>query len=217
MRIAFFGGSFDPPHLGHLAIATAAREALRLDTVLFAPVGQQPLKPDGASASYEDRVAMLRLAIAGEPAFQLSRDDAPGDTPNYTVDTLTRLREELDPGAELFLLIGADALRNLSHWHRAAEIPFAASLIVASRPEEGLEDPPALMPAGVGIQATRDPNRFQLSNSRGEKSELILLPDLHYEISATQIRDQISELTENANPLLPSAVLAYIREHRLYQ
>ena len=137
MRIAFFGGSFDPPHLGHLAIARAAREKLRLEMVLFAPVGHQPLKPDGASASFEDRVAMLRLAIAGESSFQLSMADAPGETPNYTIDTLTRLREELDPAAELFLLIGADALRSLSQWHRAAEIPFAASLIVALASRRG--------------------------------------------------------------------------------
>jgi len=71
-RIAFFGGSFDPPHCGHLTIALAAQSALALDTVLFAPVGAQPLKPDGSTASFEDRVAMTRLAIANEPAFALS-------------------------------------------------------------------------------------------------------------------------------------------------
>src|ERR1700723_1724503 len=76
-RIAFFGGSFDPPHLGHLAVARAARDAFHLDTVLFAPVGAQPLKPEGSAASFNDRLAMTRLAIAGEPGFAVSLVDGP--------------------------------------------------------------------------------------------------------------------------------------------
>src|SRR5215469_4855309 len=84
-RIAFFGGSFDPPHRGHLAIARAALQALHLDRVLFAPVGAQPLKPEGATASFDDRVAMTRLAIAEEPRFEVSLADAPAPSgaPNY--------------------------------------------------------------------------------------------------------------------------------------
>src|SRR5258708_26804683 len=89
-RVAFFGGSFDPPHLGHLAIARAAREALRLDTILFAPVGAQPLKPMGSTAPFADRVAMTELAIAGEPGFELSLVAAPDPNrqPNSTLEPL---------------------------------------------------------------------------------------------------------------------------------
>src|SRR6185437_12483792 len=76
-RVAFFGGSFDPPHLGHLAVARAARDALRLDAVLFAPVGSQPLKPQGSTAGFDDRLAMTRLAVAGERGFNVSLVDAP--------------------------------------------------------------------------------------------------------------------------------------------
>ncbi len=76
-RVAFFGGSFDPPHLGHVAVARAARDALRLDAVLFAPVGVQPLKPQGATAGFDDRLEMTRLAVAGEPGFEVSLIDAP--------------------------------------------------------------------------------------------------------------------------------------------
>src|SRR5271157_1284328 len=92
-RVAFFGGSFDPPHLGHLAVSRAARAALSLDTVLFAPVGTQPLKPHGSTAGFEDRVAMTKLAIAGEPGFAVSLADepAPSGAPNYTLETLLRL------------------------------------------------------------------------------------------------------------------------------
>jgi nicotinate (nicotinamide) nucleotide adenylyltransferase len=145
-RVAFFGGSFDPPHLGHLAIARAARDAFHLDRVLFAPVGAQPLKPEGSSASFEDRLAMTRLAIENEPGFELSLADAPKSSParspqqppdyspNYTIDTLEGLRAEFGPACALYCLMGADAFFGLRRWHRAAEIPYAAALIVASRP-----------------------------------------------------------------------------------
>src|SRR4051812_5838167 len=128
-RIAFFGGSFDPPHRGHLAVARAARDALRLDLVLFAPVGSQPLKPQGSTAPFEDRAAMTELAIAAEPAFQLSRIDAPNAAghPNYTLQTLEQLHTDM-PDAELFCLMGADSFVSLRRWRGAAQIPFAASL-----------------------------------------------------------------------------------------
>src|SRR5215469_13783104 len=140
-RIAFFGGSFDPPHLGHIGIARAAQKALELDTVLFVPVGTQPLKPLGATASFEDRLAMTELAIKGLPRFQISLADAPDPSgePNYTIDTLHRLEAQF-PSAQLFTLMGADSLLSLGRWYRGAEIPFVASLIVASRPGQRLED-----------------------------------------------------------------------------
>jgi len=192
MRIAFFGGSFDPPHCGHIAVARAARGAFALDRVLFAPVGLQPFKRDGSSASFKDRVAMTRLAIESEAAFELSLIDAPGDNaPNYTFDTLTRLRTTLPTGADLFLLLGADAFRSFPDWHRAAEIHLLAELIVAARPGESL--PEAGQP---GVH---------------------LLPDLNYEISATEIRRQIHGDAPNLPPLLPPAVLAYIHQHGLYR
>src|ERR1700690_3910097 len=109
-RVAFFGGSFDPPHLGHLAVARAARDAFHLDKVLFAPVGAQPLKPEGSAASFDDRVAMTRLAIAGEPGFTVSLLDAPkssgaGDSlPNYTIDTLNALHTEFKSNCILYFL-----------------------------------------------------------------------------------------------------------------
>ena len=151
-RIAFFGGSFDPPHLGHIGVARAAQMALRLDTVLFAPVGVQPLKPLGSSASFEDRIAMTELAIKGLPQFAISYVDAPdpSGTPNYTADTLLRLRLQF-PSATLFNLMGADSLLGLRRWHRGAEIPFIAPLIVASRPGQRLQDLAAILPEGLTI------------------------------------------------------------------
>jgi nicotinate-nucleotide adenylyltransferase len=157
-RVAFFGGSFDPPHLGHLGVARAARATLGLDTVLFAPVGAQPLKPQGSTASFEDRLAMTRLAIAGEPGFAVSLADAPkaSGAPNYTLETLLTLCEELPPESALFCLMGADAFAAFSHWHRAAEIPFVAPLIVASRPGQRLSDLMAALPVGLMVEDNDD-------------------------------------------------------------
>ena len=92
MRVALFGGSFDPPHHGHLAIATAAADALRLDSVLFGPAGRQPLKLDGTVTAFEDRLAMVELACLEDPRFTVSEIDAPraDGLPNYTVDKIGR-------------------------------------------------------------------------------------------------------------------------------
>jgi len=98
-RVAFFGGSFDPPHFGHLAVARAARAALELDAVLFAPVGVQPLKPSGSTASFEDRVAMTRLAIAGEERFEVSLADAPRPV-SYTHLDVYKRQDQSQPGIQ---------------------------------------------------------------------------------------------------------------------
>ena len=232
-RVAFFGGSFDPPHLGHLAVARAAQAALSLDTVLFAPVGAQPLKPQGTSAGFDHRLEMTRRAIAGDSAFSLSLADAPtpSGAPNYTLETLLALRKGLAPGGELFCLMGADSFLNLRHWRRAAEIPFAAPLIVASRPGQPLDGLKAVLPAGLtmestpGGQARSQPGGIEvrsylLENIAGEQTPFYLLPGLHVEISASDIREQVRSAAGGVpaqQDLLPAAVSDYIREHDLYR
>lgn len=236
-RVAFFGGSFDPPHLGHLAVARAAQAALGLDTVLFAPVGAQPLKPQGSTAAFVHRLAMTRLATAALPGFAVSLVDAPNPSgePNYTLETLLALRAELPPQSALFCLMGADAFASLRCWHRAAEIPFVAPLIVASRPGESLDDLQASLPDGLMIEdvPTSDEQaadriglrRYILRNSSGGQAPFYLLPGLEIEISASEIRDQlrIRELQQAATggqtpepALLPAPVSEYIRAHNLY-
>ena len=230
-RVAFFGGSFDPPHLGHLAVARAARTALRLDAVLFAPVGTQPLKPQGSTAGYTDRLEMTRLAIAGEVGFELSLADAPNPAgaPNYTIDTLIALRAELPPECALFCLMGADSFLGLSGWHRAAEIPFVAPLIVASRPGEGssgqLAGLSAALPAGLTMEAAPaldsvvegiEVRGFTVMNPAGDNAPFYLLPGLDVEISASEIRSQLRG-AEGAGGLLPESVAEYVRAHGLYR
>lgn len=229
-RVAFFGGSFDPPHRGHIAIARAAQTALRLDTVLFAPVGAQPLKPSGSTASFEDRLAMTRLAIANEPGFALSLADAPAvsGTPNYTIDTLIRLRAELLDGGALFCLMGADSFLSLRRWHRGADLPFVAPLIVASRPGQPIDELTQVLPAGLTFEddlessTTHDAIELRtatLRNSAGAATPFYLLPGLHIDISATQIRQQVRAAAGRlsvGHDLLPDAVADYIAAHQLY-
>ena len=225
-RVAFFGGSFDPPHLGHLAVARAAQTALSLDSVLFAPVGAQPLKPQGSTAEFADRLAMTRLAIASEPGFAVSLADAPkpAGEPNYTLETLLSLRAGLTPGSTLFCLMGADSFTGLRRWHCAAEIPFVAPLIVASRPGEELNDLKSWLPDGLSIEPALNPAEttseielrpYLIRNPAGESSPFYLLPGLEIEISASEIRDQI-KIRDQIRSLLPTPVSDYIRTHGLY-
>jgi nicotinate-nucleotide adenylyltransferase len=238
-RIAFFGGSFDPPHPGHLAVARAARAALGLDAVLFAPVGAQPLKPGGSTASYADRLAMTRLAIAGERGFSVSLADAPklSGAPNFTLETLLGLRAELPPDGSLFCLMGADSFFALRQWHRSAELPFAAPLIVASRPGQPLDDLKAALPEGLSMEPVPDAVErgsdvevqvYLLLNRAGECSPFYLLPGLNVEVSASQIRNLTRYRSTSQAPspvgtpaaeglLLPEAVFDYIRSRGLYR
>ena len=233
-RVAFFGGSFDPPHRGHLSIAHAACAALELDRVLFAPVGSQPLKPRGSTASFDDRVTMTRLAIAGEPRFALSLADAPNSTgqPNFTYDTLVALRHELGASAQLFCLMGADSFLALRHWRRGSELPFLAPLIVASRPGESLSSLAAVLPDGLALErgcaSSLSPHAVaiescSLVDAAGRSAPFYLLPGLHIDTSATAIREEVRSesvgipVGEGHHSDLPDAVFDYIAKHNLYR
>src|SRR6185437_5824190 len=151
MRVALFGGSFDPPHRGHVALARLARDTFALDRILVAPVGAQPLKPDASSASFEDRVAMTHLAFAAEPGVEISLLDAPRSDgrSNYTVDTVEILRRELDPDDGLFCILGADSLLTIRKWHRPADLLLACDFIVGARPGFELDDAEAALPREI--------------------------------------------------------------------
>lgn len=226
-RIAFFGGTFDPPHRGHLAVARAAQRALHLDAVLFAPVAAQPLKPQGTTAGFEERVDMTRLAVEGDPTFTVSLIDEPATDrrPNYTIDTLTTLRNSFPFDAELYCLMGADAFLGLRRWHRGVEIPFVAPLIVASRPGQSLNELAAVLPAGLTISdeplpiappTTDELRAYSLRNASGATTPFFLLPGLHIDISASEIRAQIHAGGQSQN-LVPDAVAAYIAARGLYR
>lgn len=198
MRIALFGGTFDPPHLGHLAVATAAADAFQLDSVLFAPAGRQPLKPDANSSSFADRLAMTTLACAQDERFHASAIDAPrrDGQPNYTADTLAELEQAL-PAAVLYNLVGADSFLSLPHWRDPARLLELAEWIVVSRPGFPLDD------------------LSSLHLTPTQRTRVHLLETVHEDLSATRLRERLRTGDPCAD-LLPPAVASYIRTHRLY-
>ncbi len=224
MRLAFFGGSFDPPHLGHLRIARAAAQRLALDQVLLAPTGRQPLKSHDP-APFADRLAMVELLIQGAPRLAASPADTPqpNKAPNYTVDTLARLRPTLPPRAQLFFLAGADSFLTLHHWRSAELLLQPGALldgwILAARPGFPLDHMQgALLPGytfGPAAEAPGPVLTYSVHDGSGRPGIPIhILPDLDDPSAATAIRAALAEGREP--PELPPAIAGYIRDHRLY-
>jgi nicotinate-nucleotide adenylyltransferase len=202
MRIGYFGGSFDPPHFGHLAVASAAAGRFYLDRVLFVPTGIQPLKPDGPVAAFEDRFAMVSLLCDIQPPelptrFEPSTLDEPlrSAAPNYTVDTLTRLRDQLPDTDTLFAIVGADTFVGLPRWRSPNKLLSLAEWIVVSRPGFSYIDATSFSPPEV--------------------DRIHLLEGVKEPASATYIRALLAA-SSNCERLLPSAVLNYIHVHHLY-
>jgi nicotinate-nucleotide adenylyltransferase len=142
--IGVLGGTFDPVHNAHLAMARAALEHLALDRVLFIPTGPTRYRAPSSTAG-TDRVAMLRLAVEGEPRFAVDERELRPEATGYTVDTLRALRSELGD-AELHLLLGADQYAKLDTWHRADEVRRLARIAVFGRPGTELKEKPRLIP-----------------------------------------------------------------------
>lgn len=196
MRLGVLGGTFDPPHYGHLRLAQAALDQLELDRVLFVPAGQPPHKPDAPISPAFHREAMVSLAIAGNERFALSRADLDRPGPHYTADLLAILRRAY-PGSTLYFLMGSDSLAELLTWRDPARIVAQAKLAVLPRPGWGaeLERLEAAIP-GLGDQIT-------------------WLEGPYIDVSASEIRRRVAEGWSIAG-MVPPAVEAYILRHRLY-
>jgi nicotinate-nucleotide adenylyltransferase len=141
MRLAIFGGTFDPIHNAHLAIARTAARDLRLDRVLFVPAAHPPHKAGGTHAAYDHRIRMVELACQGEPCFEASRLEQ-GTARSYSIDTIEKVRRELQPDDELFFIIGADAFAEIRTWHRWKDVARGVCFIVVSRPGHFYAVPP---------------------------------------------------------------------------
>ena len=171
MAIGILGGTFDPVHNAHLAMARAALDHLKLDKVLFIPTGA-PRYRHPASASGEDRVAMLRLALTDEPRFEVDTRELQPGASGYTVDTLRALRSEL-PAADLYLLMGADQYEKLATWHRPDEVQRLAKIAVFGRPGIQLKENVKLIPMQpVSVSASEIRARVK----RGEDLGALLPP-----------------------------------------
>ena len=188
MRLAIFGGTFDPVHNAHLTVARAAADRFGLDRVLFVPAAQPPHKAGATHAPYDDRVRMAELACAGEPRFVVSRLEQ--DTlRSYSIGTIEKVRAHIAPGDELFFLIGADAFAEIRTWLRWRDVAQAVTFLVVSRPGHVYEPPPG---------------------ARVERLDTVEL-----RISSSEIR---AALAAGKRPQgVPEPVLDYIFTHALYR
>jgi nicotinate-nucleotide adenylyltransferase len=196
--IGIFGGTFDPPHLGHLILAAEAHAQLGLDRLLWVLTPNPPHKQGQSIAPLKHRLAMVRLAIDGDPQFELSTVDMDRPSPNFALDTV-RIIAQQNPGANLIYLMGGDSLRDLPLWHKPADFVTACDLIgVMRRPGDAI-DLPGLEKIIPGITA---------------KVRFVEAPLL--DIAAHEIRARIA----GGRPyryFLPPGIYAYIVRQNLYQ
>jgi len=195
MRVGVLGGTFDPIHMGHVAVAKAAMECARLDRVLFVPSAQPPHRA-AAEASAEDRLAMSRLAVDGDSRFEVSDVEVKRGGKSYTVDTLQELHRSL-PDDELFLILGWDAARLFRTWHQPEGVSALASFVIVGRP--GMPSP---------TQAD-----LKLAGLAPDRVVMCLLPTP--DISGSELRRAIATGKSVAGKL-PPAVEGYIAAHHVY-
>ena len=199
MRVGVIGGTFDPVHLGHLAVGEEARVQLALDRVMFLPAGQPWMKEGQRLSPAKDRVQMLRLATASNPHFQVCLEEVnrPGRT--YTVDTLMKLMEELRPETRIFFIVGQDAMEDYHRWKEPDNLLGLCHVVVVERPGYGKFDLEEL--AG----------RFPAAR---ERVQAIAMPAIG--ISSTEVRRRAAEGV-SLRYQVPDAVAGYIEEHGLYR
>ena len=203
MRIGILGGTFNPIHNTHLAIAQAARDQLNLDRVIFIPAKTPPHKPvERALAPAEHRLRMVELAVAHLDAFEVSDLELKREGPSYTVDTLNALRRDLGPGTEIFFIVGTDQVMELPTWHRAQDVTKLCRLVPVERPGFPLKDIDALA--------------ANFSEDVVESLRANVLRLTPSDVSATTIRQRLAQ-GEDVTAFLPPEVLTYIRKHDLYR
>jgi nicotinate-nucleotide adenylyltransferase len=188
LKLALFGGTFDPIHAAHLTVAREAADRFALHRVLFIPNAHPPHKGGTVTASYEDRVRMAELACAADPRFQVSRLEA-GAEKSFSILTIEKVRQNIDARDELCFLIGSDAFAELWSWYRWQDVIAAVEFLVVTRPGHDYTTPPG---------------------ARVSRLETLALP-----VSSSDIRAALAR-GEDADEL-PPAVAAYIRERGLYR
>ncbi|MBV9174392.1 MAG: nicotinate-nucleotide adenylyltransferase [Chloroflexi bacterium] len=194
-RLGLLGGTFDPPHYGHLLAAQEVAWHLDLERVLFLPARQNPLKQHEATTDAHHRCEMVRLAIEGNPLFELSRLDLDRPPPSFTIDLLRALANE---ARELFFIVGADILPELPLWHAPGEILRLARLVAVNRPGSPQPDVRALDARLPGA---------------GTRVDLVSIPGV--DISSTDLR-QRARVGRPLRYFTPPSVEAYIQEHAVY-
>lgn len=212
MKIGLMGGTFNPVHLAHLRIAEEARELCALDRLIFIPAADPPHKPLAGEVPFEQRFEMVRLAIAGNPVFDLSDIEAHRPGKSYSVDTISSFHNNY-PGDELFFIIGSDSFLEIGLWHRFAEIFPLCNLIVVERPGRPVGNPPAALPIAIQGEFSYNIKLNRLEHHSGR--HVYFLKGCLLEISSTKIR-QLAATGRSITYLVPPDVEAYIKEQRIY-
>jgi len=235
MNIGLFGGTFDPIHRGHLALARAASERCNLGRVLFVPANIPPHKQKQPLTPFPHRYAMIALATAPEKNFLPSLLEAPEDSdsgdlrgkkekhraekPNYTIDTIKRLKQEFKKADRLFLLIGIDAFAEIAKWHQAEALFRECEFVVAGRPGYSLADVANALP--VNLRPREEAMRpFQKQAATGDLvlrgASIHLLDEVYQPISSTAIR-QAASAGKPLGRFVPPEVAEYIKKAGLYK
>lgn len=208
MRIGFFGGTFNPVHYGHLRAAEEARTLLSLDAIQFLPSGNPPLK-NADLADMHDRVALTKLAIAGNPTFSLCDIELQSAQKSFTVDTARALAERY-PKDDLIFILGADAFLDLPNWYRPEELTALIDFAVVTRP--GVAPEIVLQSPFLDECVSAEPQAWRLRGGR----TAVFLEITPLGISSTQLRRLIRE-GKSIRYLVPDSVAAYIEKKLLYR
>lgn len=196
-RIGLMGGTFDPPHLGHLLAAEQARDGLGLDEVIFMPAGEPAFKQDSCRVAAEDRLAMTRLAVEGVEGWRASDLEVRRPGVTYTADTLRRLRELLPSDARIFFIVGTDAAASMDTWKEPEVVAGLAEVALVQRPGEADAASVAERLRRAGFRVSPVP-----ADTAG--------------VSSSQVRRRIAE-GRTVRFLVPDGVIGYIDEHGLYR
>jgi nicotinate-nucleotide adenylyltransferase len=229
MNLAFFGGTFDPIHRGHIAVAESATQHFELAKVLFVPAELPPHKQNQTYGSFANRMAMVALGTLGHPTFVPSdieaRLYAETGKPNYSLETVRRLKSELKKSDKLYFLVGIDAFLDVAKWYRPVELLRECEFIVANRPGYSLGDiagalPPELRPKAEVLKAASKSGAGLASSGAVMAFSgviLHLLEDVSERVSSTQLRAAAASSGRRLESYVGDAVAEYIRKTHLYR
>jgi nicotinate-nucleotide adenylyltransferase len=222
MNVGLFGGTFDPIHRGHIAVARAAQQRFSLAKIFFVPAGSPPHKRNQQLTAYSHRYAMTALALAGERSFVPLEVESPeqlGEKPSYSIETVRRMKMQLKKSDRLFFLIGMDAFREFATWREPEALLREAEFIVMARPGYSLAEVGASLPK----EMRPSPEVTKVLQHQPASGEVVvagatlhLLPETHEKISATQIR-AAARTGRKLDTLVGAAVADYIRKTGLYR
>ena len=209
-RVALFGGTFDPIHVGHLRLAEEMADALQLERVVFVPSGQPPHRGRPRVAAH-DRLEMVRRAVAGNPRFAVDGRETERDAPSYSVETLAALRAEWGTERPIWMLLGADAFLGLPQWHAWQRLLDLVHIAVATRPTS-----PLLAPGELPAALREEIDTHEAASPAGPAGTVRFEPMTALDVSATALRAALAA-GHSVRYLVPDAVLNYIEAQQLYR